>query len=180
MVMTTVATVPQRTHQPDESAIQRFERALNDYGRMRQRVEGQVPAFEVTADPRTTQAAVAARAAAIRAARADARPGDIFGDGPDVAFGGLIVKALAGCGFRVADLFEDRDDEGEMPAGTPKPEVNEVYPSVWGRAMWPTVLNALPVLPAFLQYRLAGRDLVLLDADANLVVDVLTNALPAS
>ena len=175
VVVTTVATVPPRTRPPQESAMERFERAINDYAQMRQRIERLVPAFLVTADPRTIQAAVDARATAIRAARPNARAGDMFGAGTDVVLGGLIVNALAARGHRVVDLFEE---EGEVPPGTPKPAVNQRYPSALGHAIWPSVLNALPVLPKPLEYRLDGRNLILVDVDANLVVDILENALP--
>jgi len=36
----------------------------------------------------------------------------------------------------------------------------------------------LPELPEGISYRIVGRDLVLLDAKANLVVDVLVRAMP--
>ncbi len=42
--------------------------------------------------------------------------------------------------------------------------------------MWPCVLDALPRLPHELQYRFVGRDLVLVDTHADLVVDILRNA----
>jgi hypothetical protein len=45
--------------------------------------------------------------------------------------------------------------------------------------MPPTMFMALPELPDELQYRFVGRDLVLIDLHANLVVDVLREALPA-
>ena len=45
------------------------------------------------------------------------------------------------------------------------------------RAAWP-LLTPLPALPPGLEYRVVGRDLVLRDVDANLVLDVLDLALP--
>ena len=45
-------------------------------------------------------------------------------------------------------------------------------------AMWPAVLLSLPELPTELEYRLADRDLVLLDPELHLVVDVLEAAFP--
>lgn len=46
--------------------------------------------------------------------------------------------------------------------------------------MWPTLLRALPALPAELEYRFAHRDLVLIDVHASLVVDILEDALPSA
>ena len=42
----------------------------------------------------------------------------------------------------------------------------------------PTLLANLPKLPAELEYRIVDRELVLLDTKANLIVDLLPNALP--
>jgi len=44
--------------------------------------------------------------------------------------------------------------------------------------MWPCIIEALPPLPDELQYRTLGRDLVLVDVHANLVLDILREALP--
>ena len=44
--------------------------------------------------------------------------------------------------------------------------------------MPPALLLRLPPLAPELQYRFIGRTLILLDVDANLVVDVLPDALP--
>jgi hypothetical protein len=44
--------------------------------------------------------------------------------------------------------------------------------------MWPSVLLALSELPPELEYRFLGRHLVIIDGLANLVVDVLFDALP--
>jgi hypothetical protein len=42
----------------------------------------------------------------------------------------------------------------------------------------PSVLLILPPLPACLHYRFVGRDLVLVDAVAQLIVDILPAAAP--
>ena len=47
------------------------------------------------------------------------------------------------------------------------------------RASWPALLAALPALPEELQFRFVGRDLVLVDVHADLVLDILKDALPA-
>ena len=40
------------------------------------------------------------------------------------------------------------------------------------------MVRALPALPPELDYAVRGRDLVLVDVEANLVIDVLPDALP--
>jgi hypothetical protein len=44
--------------------------------------------------------------------------------------------------------------------------------------MWPSMLAGLPQLPPELEYRFLGRHLILVDVLANVVVDVLYDALP--
>ena len=46
--------------------------------------------------------------------------------------------------------------------------------------MWPALRAVLPALPDELRYRFVDRDLVLLDVHADLVVDILRDALPAA
>jgi len=58
-------------------------------------------------------------------------------------------------------------------------KVNEVYPDgVPQTTVPPTLLQKLPKLPDELEYRIVGRDLILLDVRANLVVDLLREVLP--
>ena len=42
------------------------------------------------------------------------------------------------------------------------PRVNQPFPWMAGSAMWPFMIAALPPLPADVEYRFVGRDLVLL------------------
>ena len=59
-------------------------------------------------------------------------------------------------------------------------QVNQSFPeNVPLQSMPPTLLMNLPGLPKGLEYRLLGRELVLRDVDANLVVDYVANALPS-
>jgi hypothetical protein len=58
-------------------------------------------------------------------------------------------------------------------------KVNDSYPpDLPLTTMPPTLLQLLPPLPQQLEYRIVGRDLVLLDLKANLIVDVVRQALP--
>jgi hypothetical protein len=65
------------------------------------------------------------------------------------------------------------DAEIESPAL----RVNDRFPWLAANAMWPLMIAALPPLPEELEYRFVGRDLVLLDVHAGLIVDILPNAL---
>jgi hypothetical protein len=64
--------------------------------------------------------------------------------------------------------------------GEPGPQVNEPFPPVVASVRWMPLGRALPPLPRELDFALWGRDLVLVDVAANLVLDILPEALPES
>ena len=66
----------------------------------------------------------------------------------------------------------ERDDDVVL-------EVHAVLPWGAGAPASARLVGLLPPLPAELEYRFVGRHLVLLDVEANLVVDVLREAVPA-
>ena len=159
-----------------DTARQQFQRNVDGYLAVRREATRAIPPLKVSADSREILNTVHALAAAIRAARPNAKAGDLFT--PQVAklFRDLIADDLRKNEIKVADLMADLNEE--VPRGTPRPAVNQPFP--WGRgaAMLPCLLATLPSLPQELQYRLVERDLVLLDVDADLVVDILVNAVP--
>jgi hypothetical protein len=55
---------------------------------------------------------------------------------------------------------------------------NDVYPETWDYSMMPpAMLLHIPRLPPELEYRLVNRDLIIRDLEANMVVDVMRNAI---
>jgi hypothetical protein len=113
----------------------------------------------------------------IVAARPGARRGAILT--PDV---GALIRArletrLADCGQQVEDVLAFINEE-RLP-GAAAPQINKRFPWELGSAMWPSFVGVLPPLPHELEYRFADRDLVLIDVYANVVIDILANALPA-
>ena len=56
--------------------------------------------------------------------------------------------------------------------------MNDAFPWGMSRILPTCIEDALPVLPVELQYRIVGADLVLVDLHANLIVDILRDALP--
>jgi len=58
-------------------------------------------------------------------------------------------------------------------------QINQSYPeNLPFQSTPPTLLLNLPELPKGLEYRILGRELVLRDSDANIIVDYVPNALP--
>lgn len=58
---------------------------------------------------------------------------------------------------------------------------NAVYPQRLGfSVMTPTMLRRLPPFPHELEYRIVNRDLIIRDREANLIVDIMRNAVAAA
>jgi hypothetical protein len=180
-------SVPQR---PDlatgtPAVPQEFTEGVDHYAGIHRGVAASLGQEILCANAEELQRQTWAFAAAIRAAMPNARAGDIFS--PDVAkyFRGHIATVVRETRPDIATLLEENEDdddddeeEEEEEVEEPSaPEVNAAFPWNAGGFMWPSMLWRLPSLPEELEYRFVGRDLVLLDVRANLVVDVLQDAL---
>ena len=115
-------------------------------------------------------------AARIRAARAEARQGDIFT--PSIA---ARLRSALNAEVRGASAAETRASIRDDAPARFMLHVNAAYPA---GASFPTVpsnvLAALPELPSALEYRIVDRHLILLDVDASIVVDYLFDVMCAS
>ena len=109
---------------------------------------------------------------ALVAARPHARQGGFFTLAVETAFRTRIDRSLLlGLPVTAGRLYEP------LP-GEPAPAVNAAFPVVSGAVTWQALFLRLPELPPELGYALWGRDLVLVDVVANLVLDVMPAALP--
>jgi hypothetical protein len=115
-------------------------------------------------------------AAELRAARADAKQGDILT--PEVAalFKRLLYPDLKGAeGRETKQALEEED--GEVAQINLK--VNVTWPASEPLTSTPpNILASLPQLPMDVDYRISNkRHLVLRDTDANIIVDFIYNAI---
>jgi len=168
------------THrQPElaDGAAQRFQHAVDVYVDLHRRAERSLPPLQPSEHWDQIARAVDARAAAIRAARPMARPGDLFDSQVAELIRGHLRAVLNRRGTSAGELSMDIDEEGSADAA--RPVVNERFPWARGAMMPPDFLQVLPALPEELQYRIVDRDLILIDMHADLVVDILADALPA-
>lgn len=158
----------------EAAAIAAFNKSVQDYAALHRKLEGPVPTVSISTDMEKIRAAMHALADKIRAARPHARQGDVFTPPVTTAFRKLIRE---GCGGSFKELLEIVNEESDPNVRTPK--VNDPWPEGAAFSMIPPeVLCRLPVLPDELEYRFVNRDLVLRDLHADLVVDVLVNAVP--
>jgi hypothetical protein len=164
--------------QPANSAaatLSDFKKRVDAYVMVRKAAEDKVGALDPTKSPTEIAEREAALGQAIRAARPNAKQGDLLT--PEVAalFRRIIRTEFA---HRSRLALKNREEaQDELPAFTPT--VNQIYPTTYPLATFPpALLRELPELPKPMEYRLVRQFLILRDGEANLIVDVLPNAAP--
>jgi hypothetical protein len=157
---------------PQADVMAHFSERVSSYLALQKKVEGKLSAQKETSNPEQIKAHVAELATGIRAARTDAKPGDIF-NGASEQFRRIIQQDAKNRSVR--DAFAAMQ---EVPKHT-TPRVNAEYPENAALAtVPPLILDRLQRLPEGLEYRFMGRDLILRDSKANLIVDILHEAVP--
>lgn len=155
-----------------------FDQRVKAYTDLRATATKGAAKMAETAKPEQITAAREALAAKIVAARAGARPGDIFT--PAVQNHIRAILALEMKGVKGQNARGSIWDEGPGP-GAFKMQVNTVYPKDQPLgSVPPSILEKLPTLPEGLEYRFVYRHLLLRDAQANLILDFMPAALPAA
>jgi len=141
-----------------------FTARIASYYELRRNLQKGLPPLRVTDDPaeiRSTQRALADR---IRVARKGARPGEIFTPPIRVEFRNVLSQEVDA--NTLAAIMDDNP-------GKFSHHINSIYRE--GEpfsTMPPNVLAVLPRLPDDdIQYRFLGRDLILLDTAANVILD---------
>jgi hypothetical protein len=160
---------------PHAAALLDFEIRVKAYADLHKRLaKGDAKQME-TADPAMISAVRAKLAAKVQAARRDAKQGDIFTPAVRPVFRRLLAPELKGEDGRDAEavLKDDAPAPGTVPF-----KVNAKYPEDQPRPTVPAkVLLSMPALPAPLEYRIVGQHLLLLDMEADLVVDYILNVI---
>ncbi len=156
-----------------ESGLDEFRQHIADYRKVHAQAQSAAPPLNKAGKKGDFADAEHELAAKIREARKNARQGDIFTPATAKEFRALIAAAMRGNNDeRVRKSLEHAEPvqlalkvNDSFPDGIPLPSTP------------PTLLLNLPELPHDLDYRIVGETLVLRDADANMVVDFLPNAL---
>ena len=166
------------TKQPadDAAGFKEFTSRMNEYLALHKTIEKKLPAMKNKEQlPEMITAHQQALARKIREARPNAKPGNIFTPAAREAFRHVIRSVFQDPHTSTArTAVRQRDGAKEVVL-----RVNGIYPDAVAETGFPpTLLQELPTLPEELAYRIVGRDLVLVDTQANLVVDLLHEALP--
>ena len=156
------------------AALQEFQKRLDQYLELRSALAGKLKPLSTTPSAAELGARQDALAAGIKTARANAKRGDLIPPG--------ATQVIAAA---VRDDFKRRNPTArmgvfeEVPAKPGASLVNRTYPASDPLpTVPPLLLMNLPRLPDNLQYRFAGRDVVILDADVQVVIDYIQNVLP--
>ena len=164
------------TPSEDSAALQHWTLNIEDYLAIREQAARAAPPPRFPMSAAELLRAEAAFAAEIRARRTGAHVGDMFTSDVQRTFRKVIARTLTDHQIVAGDLAATL--LADVLPGSASPAVNQRFPWQLGSAMPACLLAALPELPKGIQYRLVGRDLILLDLDANLVIDILREALP--
>lgn len=158
----------------DAATLVDFKERLTKYIELQHDLADDSPPLKETSDPAKIDAAQEVLGAKIRAARKDAMPGDIFTPQTRALFRRLMNPELKG---------EDGPETMAAIAGDDGPpkvplKVNAKYPETQPLPTVPANLLArLPQLPEDVEYRIVGKNLILRDVDANIIVDFMPNAI---
>jgi len=178
-LLATAFTVPSAALQTavnqDSRVIEDFEKRVDDYVTLRKRAQaGDQPSkLGSAAGIKRVQKSLAHE---IRAERPQAAQGNVFNPLISELFKKLIAAPFeSGRGNEIRASLRHAE-----PVHGLSLKVNQSYPQELAlQSTPPTLLLDLPTLPKDIEYRIVGRELILLDTAANLIVDLLPDALPA-
>ena len=159
----------------EQQTAKEFEKRVNDYAALHDKLEATIPALKDKATPEQIAQHQQLMAALIQKERKNAVQGEFFT--PDTV---ALLKRIVGA------TLAGRDDKtakesvmDENPGTMPNVGVNDKYPEGVAVASMPAeLLDQLPKLPEKMEYRFLGKRLVLVDSGAALVVDITPNILP--
>jgi hypothetical protein len=172
-------TASRETHAVNQDAlvIGEFENQVEQYVKLDKKAQSGIPPLKPTDSAHKINVHRRLLAANIRAARAQAKQGDIFSPKITQEFKRLISMAYqAGNASRVHASLRHAEPVSDVAV-----KVNAIYPeTVPLQSTPPSILLNLPTLPPELDYRIVGHNLVLRDVGANLIVDYIPGAIPSS
>ena len=160
---------------PSEAqAVGAFEARVKEYIALHEKLEATLPKFAEKGTPEQVDKNQRALGELIKSARKDAKPGDFFSPGMQALVKRVIGEVLSGPDGKTikASIMDENP-------GVPKLAINERYPSsVPLSTMPPEVLAPLPKLEGELEYRFIGRRLILLDTEADIILDFTGEVVP--
>jgi hypothetical protein len=170
--LTGLAQAPPAPESADANVGTEFQQRAKQYLDWREKTAGKTPS---PADsPEKIVAARRELANKVGVARASSKQGEIFTPKVSEYFRREIGDTLNGPHGK-----EIRSSLRHAEPTNLELQINQSYPeNVPLQSTPPSLLLNLPQLPKGLEYRILGRELVLRDSDANIIVDSVPDALP--
>lgn len=167
-----------------DPVLESFQERLDGYVKLRKSAGDGVPVLKKNASPQEIQNHDLALAEAIRKARPNAKQGDILSADVRPVIAKLLSSKLTGPGSQKTKAsIKEGNPKDEKAPGEVEPviAVNAVYPkNAPLSTVPPSLLLRLPKLPKDIEYRFVGRTMILRDRQADLIIDYMKGAVPAS
>jgi hypothetical protein len=177
LVILAGGAAPDNTVSGAEDAVAKeFGKRLDSYQSIRKKAAKGVPRLPDKASPEQIKARANKLQTNIRTLRAGAKPGDVLTP--------AVFELIAAVRAETAGKAGRSARETVLGEGNPTKEgakvalkINAPYPADAPLSTVPPELLArMPALPEGLQYRFVGKNLILYDAEADLIVDFLSQA----
>ena len=157
----------------DKALLADFRQRINKYMKLHEQLQKRGTPPQTRTDVGENLVSQNALAMRLRFARHDARPGDLFT--PPIA---MALRRAMDPELRGLAALRTRESIREDAPDVFVLVVNGDYPAGASRSIMPgTVLNILPPLPTGLEYRIVDTHLILMDVDANIVVDYVLDVM---
>ncbi|MBI2818314.1 MAG: hypothetical protein HYX72_15390 [Acidobacteria bacterium] len=163
----------------DVQVVKDFTARVDEYVKMQKSLKSKIPPLLEKATPEQIATHQKALAAAVQEARSGAKQGDVFLSA-DPYFRRIIASELQRAPHNAArETIKEGNPKNEPPTTPVSLAVNAEYPKAAPVSTVPPILLLrLPQLPETVQYRFVGRDLILHDTEADVIVDYLTKVVP--
>jgi hypothetical protein len=160
---------------PTGATVADFQARVKDYMALHDKAAKDLPSPTKEATPEEIVKHQRELEARLVPLRKGVRQGNLFTADMQVFLRKYLAQVFSGSeGKKLKSVVMD-----ENPVAV-KFGVNSRYPDTVPMSTMPAqVLKALPTLPEGLEYRFIGRDLILLDVRAHMIVDFVTNVIPA-
>jgi hypothetical protein len=177
--LTLVVTLLYPAQVDERKDVTDFEQRVQRYWDLRNQIDAAIPALPNHPTPEQIVSREDALGERIRAARANAREGDIFTSEISKTLTVIIRRRLSSKhGAAAREMILQEGNPASSESRTPVDlKVNGEYPTDAPiSATPPSVLAVLPRLPEGLEYHFIGRHMFLYDSEAGLIVDIMRRA----
>jgi len=174
----------------DAKVLAKFQHEIQDYMEEHRELVHRIPSVGSNATAEEIAAHRDKMTKAIQAERRYAKQGDIFKPEVEAAFRRIIARELTGPereqviqairqGNPKVEGVPNQADPTRVHPESVRVAVNATYnEEAPVSSMPPTLLLKLPQLPEQVRYRFVGRDLILRDTEANVILDFIRDAVP--